>query len=109
MRLAISDLGRLKARAFDVGGTVLDWHGGIVEGYQTAFIRRPTEWGSDDAPEPQPDPSLDLVADGLDDLAASWRLSARPPWAGRVVQPGNVTSFVSGETAHRCPGFGFHG
>ncbi len=31
MRLAISDLGKLEALAFDVGGTVLDWHGGIVE------------------------------------------------------------------------------
>jgi 2-haloacid dehalogenase len=40
------------------------------EGYRTAFIRRPSEWGPDDTPEPQPDPVVDLVADGLDDLAA---------------------------------------
>lgn len=40
------------------------------EGYQTAFIRGPTEWGPEDTPEPQPDPSVDPVADGLDDLAA---------------------------------------
>lgn len=48
---------------------MLDWHGGIVEGYQTAFIRGPTEWRPDDTPEPQPDPSVDPVADGLGDLA----------------------------------------
>ncbi len=76
MRIAKSDLGKLRALATGAGGTVLDWHGGIVEGYQTAFIRGPTEWRPDDTPEPQPDPSVDLVADGLGDLAASWRLSA---------------------------------
>ena len=31
----MSDLGNLKALAFDVGGTVLDWHGGIVEAHTT--------------------------------------------------------------------------
>ncbi len=66
----MADLGNLKVLAFDVGGTVLDWHGGIVEGYQTAFIRGPTEWRPDDTPETQHDPSVDPVADGLGDLAA---------------------------------------
>ncbi len=69
MRIAKSDLGKLKALATGAGGTVLDGHGGIVEGYQTAYIRRPTEWGLEDTPEPQPDPSVDPVADALDDLA----------------------------------------
>lgn len=73
MRLAISDLGKLEALATGAGGTVLDWHGGIVEGYQTAFIRGPTEWRPDDTPEPQPDPSVDPVADGLGDLATQLR------------------------------------
>ncbi len=43
------------------------------EGYQTAFIRGPTEWRPDDTPEPQPDPSVDPVADGLGDLATQLR------------------------------------
>lgn len=39
------------------------------EGYRTAFIARPVEWGRDDTPPPEPDPSIDIVADGLEDLA----------------------------------------
>ena len=38
-------------------------------GFRTAFIRRPREWGHEDPPEPNPDPSIDLVADDLNDLA----------------------------------------
>ena len=38
-------------------------------GFRTAFIRRPREWGHEEPPEPTPDPSIDLVADDLNDLA----------------------------------------
>lgn len=49
----------------------LDLMAAAGEGYRTAFIRRPTEWG--DGPQPavaaDPDPSIDVVVDGLDELA----------------------------------------
>ena len=38
------------------------------QGYRTAFIRRPLEWGPG-GPVAEPDPSINLVATGLDDLA----------------------------------------
>src|SRR5262249_28309457 len=44
------------------------------EGYQTAFIRRPDEWGPAGPPDPTPNPATDIVADGFAELAD--RLSA---------------------------------
>ena len=99
MRLAISDLGKLKARATGVGGTVLDRHGGIVEALITlgqeqrleADWRKVTnawrmrtlkEMLGEDFSGQRSDPLaglnidamhralIDPVADGLDDLAA---------------------------------------
>jgi 2-haloacid dehalogenase len=39
------------------------------EGYRTAFIRRPDEWGPAGAPDPTPNPATDIVADGFAELA----------------------------------------
>jgi 2-haloacid dehalogenase len=39
------------------------------EGYRTAFIRRPDEWGPAGPPDPVPNPATDIVADGFAELA----------------------------------------
>lgn len=39
------------------------------EGYRTAFIRRPDEWGPAGPPDPTPNPAIDIVADGFAELA----------------------------------------
>jgi 2-haloacid dehalogenase len=39
------------------------------EGYRTAFIRRPDEWGPSGPPDPTPNPATDLVVDGFAELA----------------------------------------
>ena len=49
-----------------------------------ARSRRPNEWARDDTPEPQPDPSVDLVADGLDDLATQLGARAGAGGAGSL-------------------------
>ena len=38
-------------------------------GFKTAFIRRPDEWGADGPPDPEPNPMHDIVADSFPDLA----------------------------------------
>lgn len=38
-------------------------------GYQTAFVRRPDEWGPGGPPDPNPNPACTLVVDGFDELA----------------------------------------
>ncbi len=38
-------------------------------GYQTAFVRRPDEWGVEGPPDPQPDPRHDLVVASFPELA----------------------------------------
>jgi len=38
-------------------------------GFKTAFIRRPTEWGPEGPPDPDPHPHHDIVADSFPDLA----------------------------------------
>jgi hypothetical protein len=40
------------------------------EGYRTAFMRRPTEWGPAGPPDPTPNPLCDLVVDGFAELAS---------------------------------------
>ena len=40
-----------------------------AEGYRTAFIRRPDEWGPAGPPDPTPSPATDIVADGFSELA----------------------------------------
>lgn len=39
------------------------------EGYRTAFIRRPDEWGPAGPPDPTPNPASDIVTDGFGALA----------------------------------------
>ena len=39
------------------------------EGYRTAFVRRPDEWGPAGPPDPIPNPACDLVVDGFAELA----------------------------------------
>jgi 2-haloacid dehalogenase len=39
------------------------------EGYRTAFVRRPDEWGPAGPPDPAPNPACDLVVDGFAELA----------------------------------------
>ena len=38
-------------------------------GYQTAFVRRPDEWGPGGPPDPNPNPACTLVVDGFAELA----------------------------------------
>jgi 2-haloacid dehalogenase len=39
------------------------------EGYRTAFVRRPDEWGPAGPPDPNPNPAVDIVVDGFAELA----------------------------------------
>ncbi len=39
------------------------------EGYRTAFVRRPAEWGEAGPPDPDPDPAIDIVVPGFSELA----------------------------------------
>ena len=39
-------------------------------GYQTAFVRRPREWGAGGPPDPTPNPIHDIVVDTFPELAA---------------------------------------
>jgi 2-haloacid dehalogenase len=39
------------------------------EGYRTAFVRRPDEWGPAGPPDPMPNPGCDLVVAGFGELA----------------------------------------
>jgi 2-haloacid dehalogenase len=39
------------------------------EGYRTAFVRRPDEWGEAGPPDPEPNPELDIVVPGFAALA----------------------------------------
>ena len=38
-------------------------------GFQTAFVRRPDEWGAEGPPDPTPNPACTYVADGFEQLA----------------------------------------
>jgi 2-haloacid dehalogenase len=40
-----------------------------AQGYRTAFVRRPAEWGPAGPPDPVPNPATDVVADGFAELA----------------------------------------
>ena len=39
------------------------------EGYRTAFVRRPDEWGPAGPPDPTPNPACDIIVDGFAELA----------------------------------------
>jgi 2-haloacid dehalogenase len=51
-----------------------DLDGARGEGYRTAFVRRPDEWGPAGPPDPTPNPACDLIVDRFAELAD--RLSA---------------------------------
>jgi 2-haloacid dehalogenase len=38
-------------------------------GYQTAFVRRPDEWGTEGPPDPEPDPRHDIIVSSFPELA----------------------------------------
>ena len=40
-----------------------------AEGYRTAFVRRPDEWGPAGPPDPTPNPACDIIVDGFVELA----------------------------------------
>lgn len=40
-----------------------------AEGFRTAFVRRPDEWGSAGPPDPRPNPACDLIVDDFAALA----------------------------------------
>lgn len=40
-------------------------------GYQTAFVRRPDEWGPPGPPDPRPNPACTFVVDGFEALAGA--------------------------------------
>jgi 2-haloacid dehalogenase len=46
-----------------------DLHAAQAAGLRTAFVARPLEWGPDGPKEPPPDPSFDVAATDLEDLA----------------------------------------
>jgi 2-haloacid dehalogenase len=39
------------------------------EGYRTAFVHRPAEWGEAGPPDPNPNPAIDVVVPGFSELA----------------------------------------
>lgn len=42
-----------------------------AEGFRTAFVRRPAEWGAAGPPDPEPNPHHDIVVDSFPDLLES--------------------------------------
>ena len=40
-----------------------------ASGYNTAFVRRPDEWGIDGPPDPEPNPQHDIIVDTFPELA----------------------------------------
>src|SRR3972149_1682483 len=55
-------------------------------GYKSAFVKRPAEWGPSGPPNPAPNPAHDLIVDGFEELAA--RLGGEPAKAGAGVSLG---------------------
>ena len=39
------------------------------QGFTTAFVKRPAEWGNDSPPDPEPNPIHDIVVDDFPSLA----------------------------------------
>jgi 2-haloacid dehalogenase len=46
-----------------------DLNAALACGYQTAFVKRPAEWGAEGPPDPTPNPAHTLVVDTFPDLA----------------------------------------
>ena len=47
-----------------------DLNAALACGYQTAFVKRPAEWGPGGPPDPVPNPAHTMVVDGFSELAA---------------------------------------
>ena len=45
-------------------------------GFNTAFVRRPREWGNDSPPDPEPNPSHDIIVDDFPALARALNVNA---------------------------------
>jgi 2-haloacid dehalogenase len=39
------------------------------QGFKTAFVKRPNEWGHDSPPDPEPNPIHNIVVDSFPELA----------------------------------------
>ena len=46
-----------------------DLNAALASGYQTAFVRRPAEWGKEGPPDPAPNPAHTMVVDTFPELA----------------------------------------
>ncbi len=68
-RLAAKLLGVAPGQILMVACHNFDLDAARGEGYRTAFIHRPAEWGSAGPPDPVPNPAVDLVAPGFAELA----------------------------------------
>jgi len=75
-QLAAKLLGVAPAQILMVACHNFDLDAARREGYRTAFVRRPAEWGPAGPPDPVPDPGCDLVAANFAELAG--RLDDHP-------------------------------
>ncbi|MGI9411611.1 MAG: HAD family hydrolase [Hyphomicrobiaceae bacterium] len=47
-----------------------------AQGFKTAFVRRPDEWGAEGPPDPEPNPSHDIIVDDFPALARALGVEA---------------------------------
>ena len=47
-----------------------------ANGFKTAFVRRPDEWGAAGSPDPDPNPACDIIVDTFPDLAKALGVEA---------------------------------
>ena len=45
-------------------------------GFKTAFVRRPDEWGAAGPPDPEPNPAHDIIVDSFPELAEALGVAA---------------------------------
>lgn len=67
-RTACAWLGVDPGKALMVACHNFDLHAAMDAGMQTAFVRRPHEWGPAGPPDPNPDRAYDLIVSGFDEL-----------------------------------------
>jgi 2-haloacid dehalogenase len=70
-QLAAKFLGVQPAEILMVACHNFDLDAARGEGYRTAFVRRPDEWGPSGSPDPVPNPAADLTVFGFDELASA--------------------------------------
>ena len=68
-RLAAKFLGVPPSEILMVACHNFDLDAAREQGYRTAFVRRPDEWGPGGPPDPVPNPATDLVVAGFAELA----------------------------------------